>query len=139
MKKVILILIATLSLTFGSFAQFPNINKASLFGGIDSKGSGGFGKSFAGFLVYQNFDLAMKFTSKESIKKHGHEAILKFYKTYKFNYKLTTSSESIDGKYTTLRYKTNETATGVTKDFVVIVENDSCKLVLPDNLKDFLK
>lgn len=134
MKKVILILIATLGLTFGSFAQIPNINNPALFGGKD-----GFGKAFAGFLVYQNFELAVKFTSKESIKKHGTEAVLKFYKSYKFNYNLSRSSMSVDGKYTTLRYKTNEIATGVTKNFVVIVENDSCKIVLPDNLKNFLK
>lgn len=129
-----LILIATLGITFNSFAQFPGINSPSLFGGKD-----GFGKAFSGFVVYQNFDLAMKFTSRESIKKHGYEAVLKFYKSYKFNYKLTRSSMDVDGKYTNLRYKTNEIATGVTKNFVVVVENDSCKIVLPDNLSDFLK
>lgn len=134
MKNVILILIAILGLTFGSFAQIPNINKPELFGGPN-----GFGSSFASFLVYKQFDLALKFTSKESIKKHGTEAILKFYRSYKFNYKLTRSSVDTDGKYVNLRYKTNEIATGVTKNFVVVVENDSCKLVLPDNLKDFLK
>ena len=115
-------------------SAFPGIDTPALFGGKD-----GFGQAFMGFITYQDFDMAMQFTSKESIDKFGADAILKKYKSFKFNYKLIRSSESVDGKYTILRYKTSEVATRVLKDFKVVVENDSCKLVLPDNLNDFLK
>lgn len=138
MKKIALILVIILGLKVNGSSQnigIPNVNNPSLFGG----GKDGFGKAFAGFLTYQNFDLALKFTSKESIKKHGSKAIMNFYKSCHFNYKLFKSSESVDGKYITLRYKTNQFGTGVTKDFTIVIENDSCKVVLPNNLSEFLK
>ena len=102
-------------------------------------GGSGFGIAFVSYIKTQNYDLALQFTSKESIDKYGSESILDVYKSLKVDYKLNQVSKSTEGNYTTLRYTTNEYATNKYKDFVVVVENDSCKLVLPDNLKDFLK
>lgn len=99
----------------------------------------GMGAAFMSFIKTQNFDLALQFTSKESIENHGKEKILEKYKSLKTNYTLTRTSKVVDGDYTTLRYTTNEFATSKYKDFVVVVENDSCKIVLPENLDDFLK
>ena len=99
----------------------------------------GFGSAFVSFIKTQNFELALKFTSKESIKKHGSEKIIKKYSDLKTNYNLVRTSKVVNGKYTTIRYTANEYATSKFKDFVVVVENDSCKLVLPENLDDFLK
>ena len=99
----------------------------------------GFGPGFMSFIRTRNFDLALQFTSKESIDKHGRDNILKKYENLKIDYNLIrTSKEEVGGK-TILRYKTNEYATSKFKDFTVVVENDSCKLVLPDNIEDFLK
>jgi hypothetical protein len=138
MKKVILILIATLSLTFGSFAQnkdsgVPSVNNPALFGGK------GFGSAFMGFLRSSNFDYAVRFTSKESIEKYGEDKIREFYKSEKFNFNLKQASMSSDGKYVNIRSTTYEFGTGKFKDFKISIENGECKLVLPDNLKDFLK
>jgi hypothetical protein len=91
------------------------------------------------FIKTQNFEIALQFTSKVSIDKHGREVILDKYKSLKTNYTLKKVSTSKNGAETILRYTTNEFATSKFKDFVVVVENDSCKILLPDNLEEFLK
>lgn len=111
----------------------PSMSNPELFLGS------GFGSAFMSFIKTQNFDMALQFTSKESIEKHGADVILNKFKSLKTNYTLTKTSTTKSGNKTTLRYTTNEFATSKYKDFVVVVENDSCKLVLPDNLDEFLK
>lgn len=91
------------------------------------------------FIKTQNFDLALQFTSKKSIEKYGREVILEKYKSLKTDYKLKKASMSVNGEEVVLRYTTNEFATSKFKDFVVVVENDSCKILLPNNLDDLLK
>jgi len=111
----------------------PSVGVPNLFGGK------GFGSAFMGFLRSSNFDYAVRFTSKESIKKYGEDKIREFYKSEKFNFNLNQASMSSDGKYVNIRSTTYEFGTGKFKDFKIVIENDSCKLVLPDNLNDFLK
>jgi hypothetical protein len=98
-----------------------------------------FGEFFVSMIRTQNYDMALKFTSKGSIEKFGVEKIMEKYKNFKYNYALTQKSMSKEGDTITLMYATNEMATGKLKKMVVVVENDSCKLVLPDNLDDLLK
>lgn len=111
----------------------PSMSNPELFLGS------GVGPAFMSFIKTQNFDLAIQFTSKESVDKFGREVILEKYKSLKTNYTLKKVSTSTNGGETTLRYTTNEFATSKFKDFVVVVENDSCKILLPNNLDDFLK
>ena len=111
----------------------PTMSSPELFLGS------GFGPGFMSFIRARNFEMALKFTSKESIDKHGHDVILEKYKNMKIDYILTRASKEEVGDKVILRYKTNEYATSKFKDFTVAIENDSCKIVLPDNLEDFLK
>jgi fibronectin type 3 domain-containing protein len=99
----------------------------------------GFGSAFMSFIKTQNFDVALRFTSKESIEEHGVDVIMSKYKSLKTDYTLVKTSLIKDKNKTTLRYTTNEFATSKYKDFVVVIENDSCKLLLPNNLEEFLK
>jgi hypothetical protein len=68
---------------------------------------------------------------------HFHNHCLFF--SLKTNYILKKVSTSKNGAETILRYTTNEFATSKFKDFIVVIENDSCKILLPDNLEEFLK
>lgn len=102
-------------------------------------GGSSFGEFFISMIKTQNFDMALKFTSKESIDKFGAQAILEKYKGFSFNYKLTLASSVKEGDTYTLKYTTNEYATGKFKTMTVVVENDSCKLVLPEKIEDFLR
>ena len=111
----------------------PSFKNAAYFGGS------GFGPSFLAFIQAQQFDECLKFTSKVSIKEHGAKEILDLYKDLKIKYKLVQKSMSKDGDTITIRYTTREYATAKFKDFRVVVENDTCKLLLPHNLDDFLK
>lgn len=98
-----------------------------------------FGDFFVSMIKTQNYDMALKFTSKASIDKHGLNKIKEKYQNFKFNYNLKLVSKSKENNVTTLKFSTNEFATGKFKEIKVVVENDSCKLVLPDKLDDFLK
>jgi hypothetical protein len=106
-------------------------------------GGSNFGNFFISMVKTQNYDMALKFTSTESKNKFGTATILAKYRDFNFNYKLGNASisKAIVGdtlKYI-LTYTTNEYATGKIKEMTLVVENDSCKLVLPDNLNDLLK
>ena len=98
-----------------------------------------FGKFFIAMIRTQNYDMALKFTSKESINKFGVDKIKEVYSNFKFNYKLEQKSITVSGKYSTIIYTTNEYATCKLKKLIVILENDTCKLVLPVNINEFLK
>jgi hypothetical protein len=102
-------------------------------------GGSSFGEFFISMIRTQNYNMALKFTSKGSIEKFGSEKILDKYKDFSFNYKLVQKSVSTSGDTITLKYSTDEYATSKLKTMVVVVENDSCKLVLPENLDDLLK
>jgi hypothetical protein len=132
MKKLFLIL-AILSLTISSFSQKGQFsNPSNIYGSS-------YGTFFISMLRTQNYDMALKFTSKESIKKFGVDKIKQKYQDFNFNYKLVQKSMTTSGGKTTIVYVTNEMATGKIKTMTLIVENDSCKIVLPNNLAEFLK
>lgn len=98
-----------------------------------------FGMFFISMLRTQNYDMALDFTSKSSINKFGLSVLKEKYKNFKFDYNLKLVSESINKNDITLKFTTSEFATGKFKEMTVVVENDSCKLILPDNLDEFLK
>jgi hypothetical protein len=131
MKKVILIL--TLFAWVNTNAQTGAFSNPSNIYGSN------FGQFFISMLRTQNYDMALKFTSKESVKKFGATKIAEKYKTFNFNYKLTQKSITKDGGKITIVYVTNEMATGKMKTMTLVIENDSCKIVLPSNLGEFLK
>lgn len=98
-----------------------------------------FGTFFISMLRTQNYDMALKFTSKESIKKFGLDKIRDKYENFKYNYKLKQKSIFNKDNEFTIVYATNELATCKLKKLIVTIENDSCKLVLPENIDDLLK
>lgn len=152
MKKVISILVCSLILFSCGSKDTKEIVNVKPSESVDAKvdfsnptliGGSNFGNFFISMVKTQNYDMALKFTSTESKKKFGEVVILEKYKNFNFNYKLGNASvaKSIAGdtvKYI-LTYITNEYATGKIKEMTLVVENDSCKLVLPDNLNDLLK
>ena len=133
MKKVTLILIATLGLSLNGLSQKGEFSNPSNVYGSN------FGQFFVSMLRTQNYEMAFKFTAKESIKKHGAVKVKDLYKSFSYNYKLVQKSISKEGNKFTVLYTTNEMATGKLKTITLVVENDSCKVVLPENLKEFLK
>lgn len=125
MKKVILILIATLGLTFGSFAQKgPLSNPVFMYGSS-------FGNYFQILHKQGDFKTMLKFTSLECIKKNGKDKLLKEFENMKFDYeiKLKSKLENSDGTVT-LNYEKPHVMTekGILR-IVVRVENDTVKFV----------
>lgn len=131
MKKAILI--------FALFTWVSTYSQTGAFSNPSNVYGSNFGQFFISMLRTQNYDMALKFTSKESVKKFGAAKITEKYKSFNFNYKLVQKSITKDGGKTTIVYVTNEMATGKMKTMTLVVENDSCKVVLPANLGEFLK
>ena len=98
-----------------------------------------FGSFFIAMIKTQDYDRALKFTSKKSINKFGADKILKEYRNFDYNYHLIQKSISKNDSGFVVVYTTNQYATAKLKKIYLTLENDTCKLVLPDNIDDFLK
>lgn len=83
-----------------------------------------------------NYELMLQFTSSESVSKFGKETIVKFYEekfTNMSNLELKSITENSDGSKT-MNYINLAVATKSATSVVIVIENDSCKLVLPNDL-----
>lgn len=98
-----------------------------------------FGNFFKILYAQGKFDEMIKFTSKASINKFGKDKILDFYKNeLKFGYEIgKPHSQTVSGDTITLNYNANIIATKRVVRINVIVENDSCKIVLPEKINNF--
>jgi len=125
MKNVILILIATLGLTFGSFAQ-----KGKWSNPVFMEGSS-FGNYFQRLHKLGDFETMLKFTSSECVKKNGKDKLFKEFENMKFDYeiKLKNKIENSDGTITLNYEKKNVMTEKGMLRIVVRVENDTVKFV----------
>lgn len=84
-----------------------------------------------------DYDKMIKFTYSKDVKKHGYKNLKEFYKTIDFNYKISILSKNETNDSIILNYESQRSATRGAKRFIVKIENDSCKVVLPNNLNNF--
>ena len=99
-----------------------------------------FGNFFQTMYIHGNFDQMLAFTSTQSKNKFGEDVIIDFYKNkLDFGYDIGNFplSSGTDGDIITINYQANIMATKKIIRVNVIIENDSCKIVLPDNLNNF--
>jgi len=98
-----------------------------------------FGNYFKTLYKLGKYSDMISFTSSESIEKFGEEAVIEFYKNnLDFGYEIgRPHSINSDGDYVTLNYEANIMATKTVVRIVVVLENDSCKIVLPNKLNNF--
>ena len=94
-----------------------------------------FGEYFQVLYKTGKFEDMLAFTSSASIEKFGQDKVLNFYKTMDFAYdiklKSINAAETPVG-VTTLNYIAGIMATRSMLRMGVVVENDSCKIVLED-------
>ena len=99
-----------------------------------------FGNFFQTMYKLGNYDQMIAFTSKESVDKFGKDVTLDFYKNkLDFGYDIGKYplSNNVSGNVVTINYEANIMATKKIIRLNVVVENDSCKIVLPENLNKF--
>jgi len=110
-----------------------DFSNPSVFMGSD------FGNFFKILYAQGKYDEMIKFTSKTSIDKFGKDKVLEFYKNdLKFGYEIgKPHSKTVSGDTITLNYNANIVATKKVVRIKVIVENDSCKIVLPEKINNF--
>jgi len=150
MKNLIIVLLSCLVITSCSSGDNkidePKVDTIKVFDNVVSElkmdnPSVFLGTDFITFFqtlyAFGDFEKMLYFTSLESIKKHGLKKVIKHYNNMEFKYKMKLINfKFVDGKYI-MSYETEIFATKGIKRFTVVVENDSCKIVLPDNLNDF--
>ena len=133
MKKFVL---AILFLIFASaigcdlFAQSKPFSNPALI----------YGSDFMSFMQSMkkigNYDMLLQFTSSASIKKVGKDKIKTYYEekfTNMSKLKLQSITDNSDGTKT-MNYTHMSVATNSSTFVTVIIEGDSCKLVLPKDL-----
>ncbi len=84
-----------------------------------------------------NYDMMLSFTSAASIKKLGKEKIKAYYEeefTNMSKLKLQSVTDNSDGSKT-MNYTNAVMATKSASSVRIVVENDSCKIVIPADLK----
>jgi hypothetical protein len=96
-----------------------------------------FGHFFRALYAQGKFEDMVKFTSSETVNQFGHDALIDFYKNkFKFGYELgTLGSITKEGNSLVLNYpKVHIIATKKVVRITVVIEHDSCKIVLSNNL-----
>jgi len=99
-----------------------------------------FGNFFKTLYKHGRFEDMLAFTSSKSVEKFGRDVVLEFYKNeLKFGYELGDKpiSQFTSDDIITLNYNANIIATKRVVRINVVIENDSCKIVLPNDLKNF--
>jgi len=98
-----------------------------------------FGNYFRTLYKLGKYDEMISFTSSQSIEQFGEEAIIEFYKNdLDFGYEIgKPHSKNISGNIITLNYEADIFATKKVVRIDIIIENDSCKIVLPNKLNNF--
>jgi len=107
------------------------MNDPALFLGTD------FISAFQAYYRIGDYNSMMKFTHSETLKKHGYDNVKQFYKKMNFGYKIHLMSKNKENDTFLLNYETYSFATRRMKRFMVKIENDSCKILLPDTLSRF--
>ena len=98
-----------------------------------------FGEFFQMLYKQEEFETMMHFTSDESIERHGKSSILDYYKSVEFGYDLDFKKIANSDSLTTLFYLGDIRATSIKVTMDVVVENDSCKLYIGDNIENAIK
>lgn len=97
-----------------------------------------FGNFFKTLYKHGKFNEMLKFTSTQSKKQFGEDVVLDFYKNqFDFGYDIGKKpiSNGTYGDIITLNYRVNIMATKKIIRINIIIENDSCKIVLPEKLE----
>lgn len=97
-----------------------------------------FGRFMQTLYKLGDFEKMLYFTHSSSIQKHGKQNIFNHYQEMEFGFemKLQSHNKNDDGSIT-LNYQTNKMATKGIFRMIVKIENDTTKLVLPDELEKF--
>ena len=91
-----------------------------------------FGEYFQMLYKTGQFEQMLKFTSSGTLDKFGNDAVLGFYKKVDFAYHIKLKSKNEHNGITTLNYEAGIMATRNVLRMDVVVENDTCKLILKD-------
>jgi hypothetical protein len=108
----------------------PYINPVLIYGSS-------FGNYFQALYKVGKFEDMIAFTSSRSIEKFGRDKVLSFYKSMDFAYKIKLKSMNVAETpvdATVLNYEAGIMATKNMLRMEVVIENDSCKILLK-NLK----
>jgi len=114
--------------------EMPTIEKNEDFSNPVLIFGSSFGNYFQTLYKLGKYDKMLIFTSSKSIEKFGKEEILSFYRKMDFAYTIKLKSKTEDVGIIVLNYEAGIMATKHMLRMSVVVENDTCKILL-DNIK----
>jgi hypothetical protein len=88
------------------------------------------GTTFGHFLQAGQYEQMFLFTSNLTKELYSKRELTEFYRNMQFSYPLQLKSYTIEGNQFTLRYETSIVATVKTIQMLIVIENDTCRLVL---------
>lgn len=91
-------------------------------------------RMFQQFYMQADWEMMILFTSRESINRIGQKRLVAYYKQMKFGYFLKLYSMNKENNQFTLNYCAKLNATEQIIRCIVSVQNDTCRIVLPDNV-----
>lgn len=110
-------------------------NDPSVFVGTD------FGNYFQSMLERGEYEQMLMFTSSKSIKNFGRDVVLEFYMGDEIDFGYELGSLKSKKDYDSLIVLTYPNAIIMAEKTIirinVVIENDSCKILLPNDLKKF--
>ncbi len=104
-----------------------SFNNPSIFMGSS------FGSFFQMLHKTGDYNEMLRYTSKKTKEKYSNEQLLAFYTNFQFSYPLKLKAKKEENDKIILLYQTTINATQKTIQFNVVIENDTCKVLL-DNL-----
>jgi len=108
----------------GSWSN-PNLIEGSSFGHI-----------FQGLYKTGKYETLLRLTASDSRRQYGDQVITKYYQQMQFAYPLKLISSSHEGASWILNYKTTISATVAIIKMKVVLESDTCRLVLPQGFNE---
>lgn len=119
---------SSVSCSFNSNAQVAVVDwsNPAMIGGST------FSNLFQSYYLIGNYDMLLKLTASESRQLYGDKEILKYYSSMQFAFPIKLIASQKQGSYWILKYKTTIAATTSRINVKVILENDTCRLVLPN-------
>lgn len=90
-----------------------------------------FGHIFQANYKIGNYEKLLKLTSKETRNQHADSTIINYYQQMQFGYPLKLIAMKKQDEYFILNYTTNISATESIISMKLIVELDTCRIVLP--------
>lgn len=133
-NKILLLSILSVFFFLKTTNLYSQPNKSSPWNNPVLIEGSSFGNFFQSLYKIGDYDEMIRFTSEKSIKKYSVDSIKRYYQSVDFGYEMKLKSRVVHQNFTVLNYESNILGTTKITRLNVVVENDTCRLLLDNTL-----